>query len=199
MNILTYILSCLYFFLPAYFANMTPPLARKANLFNFLDKEIDFGKKFLGQPILGSHKSWRGAILSVGVGFLTVMVQRCLYQFPVVQRISLLDYEEINIFIFGLLISFGTVFGDLLFAFIKRRLELKPGARFLPWDQTNYVIGAALFLTPFFKFFKIEILACSLTICYWWQVWSTLFILTFLLHIIANRIGYRLKLNRAKW
>jgi len=185
MNILTYILSCLYFFLPAYFTNMTPPLARKANLFNFLDKEIDLGKKFLGQPILGSHKSWRGVILGIVVGFLTVLAQSFLYRFPVIQRISFLDYGQINIFLFGFLISSGAVFGDLLFAFIKRRLKMRPGARFIPFDQTNYVIGSAIFLTAILK---IEIM-----------VWITLFVLTFLLHIIANRIGYHLKLNRAKW
>lgn len=185
MPILTYILSCLYFFLPAYFANMTPPLMRRANLFNFLDIPVDFEKKFLGQPIFGKHKSWRGVILGILVGFLVALVQGCLYQFPAVQKISLLDYEQINIFLFGFLISSGAVFGDLFFAFIKRRLKMKPGARFLPWDQTNYVIGAALFLTPIFK---IEIM-----------VWITLFILTFLLHIIVNRIGYYLKLHCAKW
>lgn len=185
MNILTYILSCLYFFLPAYFTNMTPPLTRRVNLFNFLDKEIDFGKKFLGQPIFGKHKSWRGAILGTLFGFLVALVQGYLYQFPAVQKISLLDYEQINIFLFGFLISAGAIFGDLLFAFIKRRLKMAPGARFIPFDQTNYVIGSAIFLTAIFK---IGIM-----------VWITLFILTFLLHIIVNRIGYYLKLHCAKW
>jgi len=185
MNILTYILSCFYFFLPAYFTNMTPPLTRRFNLFNFLDKEIDFGKKFLGQPVFGKHKSWRGAILGILIGFLVALIQGCLYQFPTVQKISFLDYKQINIFLFGFLISAGAVFGDLLFAFIKRRLKMEPGARFIPWDQTNYVIGSAIFLTPIFK---IDIM-----------VWITLFILTFLLHIIFNRLGYCLKLHRAKW
>jgi len=64
-------------------------------------------------------------------------------------------------------------------------LRLKPGAPFLPFDQTNYVIGAYLFLTPFFK---IDIL-----------IWIILFILTFFLHIIVNRLGYYLKLHGAKW
>lgn len=185
MNILIYILSCLYFFLPAYFTNMTPPLVKKAGLFGFLDKEIDFGKKFLGQPIFGKHKSWRGAILGILVGFLVSLIQGYLYQFPAIQKISLLDYRQINIFLFGFLISTGAVFGDLVFAFIKRRLKMEPGSPFIPFDQTNYLIGAAFFLTPIFK---IEIM-----------VWLTLFILTFLLHIIVNRIGYYLKIHSAKW
>ena len=185
MNFLFFLLSCLYFFLPAYFANMTPPLVKRANLFNFLDIEVDFGKKFLGQPIFGKHKSWRGVILGILAGFLAAIIQGRLYQFPAVQKISLLDYEQINIFLFAFLISAGAVFGDLLFAFIKRRLKMEPGARFLPFDQTNYVIGAAIFLTPIFQIGII--------------IWLTLFILTFLLHIIFNRIGYYLKLHFAKW
>lgn len=185
MNILTYILSCLYFFLPAYFTNMTPPLIRKAGIFNFLDIPVDFGGKFLGQPIFGKNKCWRGVIFGIIVGILIAGLQLWLYQSSFIKKISLLDYQKINIFIFGLLISTGAVFGDLLFAFIKRRLKIAPGTRFLPWDQTNYVVGSALFLTPIYK---IEII-----------IWITLFILTFLLHIIFNRLGYCLKLHRAKW
>jgi len=185
MNFLFFLLSCLYFFLPAYLANMVPPLTRRAELFNFLDKEIDFGKKFLGQPVFGKHKSWRGALLGILTGFLAALVQGRLYQFPAIQKISFLDYGQINIFLFGFLISSGAVFGDLLFAFIKRRLKMEPGAKFLPFDQTNYVIGAAIFLTPIFK---IEIM-----------VWITIFVLTFFLHLVFNWLGYCWKLHPAKW
>ena len=180
-----FILSCLYFFLPAYFTNMTPPLSKKAGVLKFLDKPIDFGKNFLGKPILGSHKTWRGAILGIIIGILVVKFQILVYRFPLIKEISFFNYYKINFLVFGFLISGGAVFGDLLFAFIKRRLRLKPGAPFLPFDQTNYVIGAYLFLTPFFK---IDIL-----------IWIILFILTFFLHIIVNRLGYYLNLHGAKW
>jgi len=193
-----FILSCFYFFLPAYFTNMTPPLIRKAGIFNFLDKPVDFNRKFLGQPIFGKNKCWRGVIFGIIVGILVAGLQLWLYQFSFthpnfagqnlggfIKEISFFNYQEIHIFAFGFLISAGAVFGDLLFAFIKRRLKMEPGARFIPWDQTNYVIGSAIFLTPIFK---IDIM-----------VWITLFILTFFLHIIFNRLGYCLKLHRAKW
>jgi CDP-2,3-bis-(O-geranylgeranyl)-sn-glycerol synthase len=181
-----FILSCLYFFLPAYFTNMTPPLIRRAGIFNFLDKPVDFKRKFLGQPILGSHKTWRGVVLGIIVGILVARFQLWLYRFPFIGKISLFDYRQIDIFLFGFLISSGAIFGDLLFAFVKRRLKLQPGARFLPFDQTNYVIGAALFLMSFSPEIGIS-------------VWTTLFILTFFLHIIFNRIGYYLGLYKARW
>ena len=135
--------------------------------------------------ILGSHKTWRGVIFAMLTGILTVALQSWLFQFSAIQKISFLNYQQINIFVFALLISGGAVFGDLFFAFIKRRLALKPGAKFLPFDQTNYVLGAALFLTPFLK---IDIF-----------IWLTIFILTFFLHIIFNRIGFLLGLHKAKW
>ena len=180
-----FIISCLYFFLPAYFTNMTPPLAHKAGILKFLARPVDFNKKFRGEPFLGSHKTWRGVILGILIGFLVALFQKYLYRFLAIQKISFLNYSQINIFLFGFLISAGAVFGDLFFAFIKRQLKLEPGTKFLPFDQTNYVIGAAFFLT---LFFKIDIL-----------IWLTLFILTFFLHIIINRIGYYLGLHRAKW
>jgi len=180
-----FILSCFYFFLPAYFTNMTPSLSAQAGILKFLAKPIDFGKKFKGFPILGSHKTWRGPILGPVAGILIVILQSQLYKFPFIKEISLLDYGQINIFLFGFLISLGAVCGDLCFAFIKRRLKLEPGARFLPFDQINYVIGAALFLAPFFE---ISI-----------KVWIILFILTPLLHVIATQIGFILGLSRSKW
>lgn len=180
-----FILSCLYFFLPAYFANMTPPLIRKAGLFNFLDKPVDFGRRFKGEAILGKNKSWRGVISGSIIGILVAGLQLWLYRFSFIKEISFFDYSEINILAFGFLISIGAIFGDLLFAFIKRRLKMEPGQKFIPFDQTNYVIGAALFLTPFLK---INIL-----------IWITIFLLTFFLHLIINRIGYHLGLHKNKW
>jgi len=175
----------IYFFLPAYLANMSPPLAKKFKILQPLEKPVDFGKKFFGQPLLGNHKTWRGVIFEFLVALVTVFLQRIFFHFDFFKKISILDYEKINIFLFGFLISFGTVFGDLFFAFIKRRLKLKPGAPFLPFDQTNYVIGCFIFLEPFLK---LGIL-----------FWIKLFLITFFLHIIVNYLGYLLKIHEAKW
>lgn len=185
MNFLFFLLSCIYFFLPAYFTNMAPPLIKKVRIFNFLDKPVDFGKKFMGQDFLGSHKTWRGVIGGITVGILMVFLQLYLYQFSFIKKISFINYQKINILLFGFLISFGAIFGDLFFAFFKRRLKLQPGIKFLPFDQTNYVFGAFFFLQPFLKLS--------------YSIWLTIFILTFFLHLIFNRIGYLLGLHKAKW
>ena len=183
--VLQFIISCLYFFLPAYFTNMSAPIAKRLGILNFLDKAVDSNKKFFGQPILGFHKTWRGVIFGTITGMIIALFQSFLYRLSFFQKISLLNYRKINIFYFGFLISFGAILGDLFFAFIKRRLKMEPGAKFLPFDQTNYVISNAFILTPIFK---INIL-----------VWITLFFLTFLLHIIVNYLGYWLGVSKNKW
>jgi CDP-2,3-bis-(O-geranylgeranyl)-sn-glycerol synthase len=178
------IVSLLYFFLPAYFANMTPPFLKKLNLFSFLARPIDGNKTFKGKPILGSHKTWRGAIFSFLVVFFVCFFQFLLFSFPFFQKISLVDYSRFFLKI-SFLMGLGTISGDLFFAFLKRRLNLPPGAPFLPFDQTNYVIGNFIFLEPFFSF--------------GFFFWLELFVLTFFLHAIFNRLGYLLKIHNAKW
>lgn len=185
MSVAYYILSCLYFYLPAYFTNMAPPILKKLGVLNSLYAPIDFGKTFRGKPIFGGHKTWRGLILGTLVGMSVVWLQFFLYKFPFFQEISFLDYSKINILFFGFLISFGAVFGDILFSFFKRRLNLRPGQRWLPFDQIDYIIGSFLFLTPFFDIFP--------------AIWIVLLFFTFFLHIIVNRIGYYLKISESKW
>lgn len=181
------IISSLYFFLPAYFTNMTPPLAKRFRVFDFLDKPIDSNKTFNNKPILGAHKTWRGLVAGIIVGILVVYLQKWFYQFSWIKEISLFNYEKINVLLLGFLLSFGAVLSDLFFAFLKRRLNLKPGAKFIPFDQINYVIGAYIFFS-LTSFFEIDNL-----------VWIVLLISTFFLHIIINRLGYHLRLHKAKW
>ena len=180
-----YLLSCLYFFLPAYFCNMAPPLSKKAGILRFLAKPIDSGRTIRGKPIFGSHKTWRGVLSGIFIGAAVAFLQFYLYHFPFFKKLSLINYQAINILNFGFLICSGAVLGDLLFAFVKRRLGLKPGKAFLPFDQTNYVIGAFVVSQPFLKLPFL--------------VWITIFVSTFFLHIIVNRLGYHLGLHKAKW
>jgi len=166
---------------------MTPPLAKRFRIFDFLDKPIDSNKTFNNKRILGAHKTWQGLVTGVIVGISISYAQAWLYQCPSIRQISLINYQNINVLFFGFLMSFSAVLGDLFFAFIKRRLNLEPGARFIPFDQINYVIGAYVIfsLTGAFKIDKL--------------VWIIILISTFFLHIMVNRIGYQLGLHKAKW
>lgn len=180
--VIQFFLSCLYFFLPAYLTNMTPPLAAKINI---LAIPVDFSKKLAGKPILGSHKTWRGVLFGLLVGISASYCQVWLYQFSFIKEISFFDYSKINILLYGFLLSAGVLFGDMLFSFFKRRLDLAPGQRWIPFDQTDYVIGAFLFLSPYLLLDTM--------------IWLTIFILSFFLHIAFNRLGYWLGLHNSKW
>ena len=182
-----YILSCIYFFIPAFIANATPPLANTFNILNNFNKPIDGGREIGGVPILGNHKTWRGVICEIIT--CTLLTQFFIYlndyySLNIYNNIGL-NVHLINTWLLGLLLSIGIIFGDIFFAFVKRRLKLRPGTAFIPFDQTNYVIGAFIFLQPFFNL--------SL------EFWSALFLLTLIVHILFNRIGYNLGLHKAKW
>jgi CDP-2,3-bis-(O-geranylgeranyl)-sn-glycerol synthase len=167
---------------------MIPSLSSTLGIFQFLAKPIDAGKQFMGKPLLGDHKTWRGIFTGSLIGILVIFLQKWLFiNCPTMQSISIINYSNVNIWNFALSMTFGVIFGDLLFAFIKRRLNLKPGAKFMPFDQINYVLGAALFL---YVFSRIEIDL---------SVWVVILFLTFILHIGATQIGYRLGLSKSQW
>lgn len=185
---LKFILACTYFFLPAYFTNMVPSLLATAGWFEWLAKPVDFGKKIRNSPILGDHKTWRGNILGPLVGISIALFQGWLFKtYSVIREISFFNYQQVNLLMFGVIISLGTICGDNFFSFIKRRLKLKPGARFFPFDQTNYVIGSFIFLSLFSNI-QIGI-----------NVWITLSIISILLHISSTQIGFALGLSKSKW
>jgi len=179
-----FILQCIYFFLPAYFANMAPTFAKKAGILKFFAKPVDFGKEFNGQPLFGFHKTWRGIISGVILGILITYSQRLLWEFPFFRKISFFDYQEINVFFLGFLLSFGALFGDLISSFFKRRQGITPGKSWMPFDQISFVIGAFFLVHPFFQ---ISILA-----------WVFITFSSFFLHIIVNRVGFRLKISDGK-
>jgi CDP-2,3-bis-(O-geranylgeranyl)-sn-glycerol synthase len=184
---LNYILACIYFFIPAYIANAFPPLANTFNIMNGLNKPIDGGRKISGIPVLGSHKTWRGLILEIIICTFLVPVFFFInhyYNLGIYETIGF-DYLPINPFFFGFLLSIGILLGDMGFAFIKRRLQIRPGTAFTPFDQTNYVIGSFIVLQPIMRLS--------------FNFWLTLFLLTFFIHIVCNRIGYKLGLHKAKW
>lgn len=183
---LIFVLKCFWFFLPAYFANMAPTFAKKGGVLEFLAKPIDFDKNFKGKPIFGHHKTWRGMISGIILGILIAFLQKFIFQFSFFQKISFFNYQKINVFFLGFLLSFGALFGDLIASFFKRRKNIKPGDSWIPFDQISFVIGS-FFIVNIFSDFKIPISA-----------WILILILSFFLHILGNRIGFWLKISDSK-
>jgi CDP-2,3-bis-(O-geranylgeranyl)-sn-glycerol synthase len=72
------VLQVLYFFLPAYLANMSPVLIGRR--FGALAIPIDGGRTLWGKRILGDHKTWRGLLAGIVAGTLVFELQRSVYE-----------------------------------------------------------------------------------------------------------------------
>jgi len=175
-----FLLKCSYLMLPAYFANMAPVMVRRISLFAF---PIDFNKKINNKPILGGHKTFRGLVFGIIFAVAVAYIQFLLYSNGFFKNISFIGYESWPLF--GLLMGFGALTGDLIKSFFKRRLGIRPGARFIPFDQTDFVVGALVFIMPVF----------SLTL----KIFIVSLLLSFVLHIIVNHIAFYLRIRNEKW
>ncbi|MBT4917423.1 CDP-archaeol synthase [Candidatus Peregrinibacteria bacterium] len=170
------VISSLYFIAPAYLANMFPVILGKLN--------FPFGK-VIHKKWFGAHKTWRGIYAAYLGALFVLFLQQYFYDIEILQSWSLLDYESINIFFFALLFGFGAILGDLFESFVKRRVGIKEGGVFFPFDQTDFVLGAMLFVFPFY--------AVS------WQVFVTLLLVTPALHFLTNVVAYLLGLKKVWW
>jgi CDP-2,3-bis-(O-geranylgeranyl)-sn-glycerol synthase len=164
------ILSSIYLILPAYVANMCPVLFAKIPI--------------LGAPIheklFGAHKTYRGFI----AGFIGALAVLAIQQ-QVQTDYALLDYQQINIFLYAFLFGIGALTGDAIKSFFKRLVKIKPGRPWFPFDQLDFVIGAYLFLLP------VYVIP--------WQNLLAILILTPALHFLTNLVGYALKLKKVWW
>lgn len=173
-------LQCFYFMLPAYFANMAPVMVKKIN---FLKIPIDFGKGINNKPILGKNKTFRGLIFGVLFAIIIAYIQFLFYENNIFVDISLIDYS--NWLLLGFLLGFGAILGDLIKSFFKRRLNYEPGKPFVPWDQTDFVIGALIFVFPLVKLSIDKIIV--------------IIVLSFVLHIIVNHLAFYTGVRKEKW
>ena len=187
-EILIYILGALWYVLPAYFANATP------NVFGG-GPPIDGGRLWSdGRPILGPGKTWRG--LFVGVFFGTLI--------GIIQALSFETHDPFKTIFRAFIISFGTLLGDSMGSFIKRRAGLKRGESFLFMDQLGFVIVGTILVLLFFpltienvsfSLFGMPISYDPLTIILYLVL---LLPLTFIVHIIANLTWYFLGQQEVK-
>ena len=179
-NFWMFILKCFYLMMPAYFANMAPVIVKKIS---FLSYPVDFNKKLGNKPIFGKNKTFRGFFFGILIAVIISYIQFLLYKMVSFSNISFFDYS--NWIVFGLLMGFGALTGDLIKSFFKRRIGIKPGGKFIPFDQTDFVVGALVFIIPVFGFN--------------WKIFLTSLVLSFILHIIVNHISFYLKIRNEKW
>lgn len=173
------LLFAFWFFLPAGVANVAPILALKIPIWKKWKTPIDFGKTWNNKPILGKNKTWRGLISGIILATVTLYIQK---EFATTTNPSFLsghsfNYSDINVFLVGPLFALGALLGDLVESFFKRRQNIEAGKAWFPYDQTDYIFGTFIALSP------LVILAFSeyLAILFIW----------FIMHLVFSYIGYR--------
>ena len=113
---------------PALAANGAPVLLK------YHGTPIDGGRRFLdGRPVLGPGKTWEGLATGVLYGSVIALLAACATCNP-------------KLYAAGVFASIGAMLGDMLGAFIKRRLGLERGAPAPLLDQLDFYSGALLAL-----------------------------------------------------
>jgi CDP-2,3-bis-(O-geranylgeranyl)-sn-glycerol synthase len=174
------IIKTIWFFLPAAAANMAPVIFKRLPI---LSTPLDFNYTFYGRPILGKNKTWRGLLVGIILSIIITYFQKAFYS--EIKFLTIIDYAQINVWLFGFLQGFGALFGDAFKSLIKRRLKKDPGTSWIPFDQIDWIIGANFFIS-----------------IYIWldakYVFYSIIILT-VLHPLINLIGYKLKLKNNRF
>lgn len=173
----------IWFMLPAAAANVTPILVTKLPVVKHWDTPLDLGTTFHGRPLLGPHKTWRGLVSGMLVATLVLWLQQLLYVHfgPAHWLSDSVDYAALPTLVLGPLFGLGALGGDAIKSFFKRRRGTASGASWLPFDQIDYIIGAALISLPF----------VVLSV----RQYIFLFIIWFGVHIGSTYLGWKLGLK----
>lgn len=135
-------------------------------------RPIDSGKVLSdGQRILGDNKTIRGFVGGFGVGIIVGAFESV--------------FVSQNLLFVAILASLGALIGDLVGAFVKRRLRITPGGSLPVLDQLDFVVGAILFVVP--------IMNLSLSTA------LIILLVTPPVHLLTNAGAYLLGLKSTYW
>ena len=175
----TLFLESIYLFVPSYLGNMFPVIFARYRVLEFLNIPVD-------KKLFGNHKTIRGFVVGVGIALIIGVLQYLIYNVPFFNDISMLNYSSLyTALVSSFLLGFGALFGDLMKSFFKRRLKITPGDSWPLMDQIDYVIGALLFIYPFFRISYIHL--------------AIILAFSVVAHPLVNVIAYKLKIKSVWW
>jgi CDP-2,3-bis-(O-geranylgeranyl)-sn-glycerol synthase len=183
-DLLHTVLLAIWFFLPAGAANAAPIFMAKLPIVSRLNAPLDFGLHIGGERILGTHKTWRGLMTGVLVAALVFWLQqRAVQENTAIYSLVNANwiYTFLPLWLLGPLLGFGALAGDAAKSFFKRRNRIPAGKSWFPYDQVDYIIGAALFsalvIVPPLAVYEAALL-----------LWGSV-------HVISTYVGYWLGLK----
>jgi CDP-2,3-bis-(O-geranylgeranyl)-sn-glycerol synthase len=163
------IIQLMYFMAPAYVANMVPPFLKYWKGWN----------PPINRRWLGSHKTVLGFAAGVLAAVLTAALQSSL-----AWSADAIAARETWLGL-GLRLGIGAMAGDAVKSFFKRRAGVPAGARWVPFDQVDFVVGALVLVWP----------VADLS----WLDAAALLLVSALGHILVNHIGYWLGVRPSRW
>ena len=150
----------IWLFLPAYFANAAPVLLHGGG-------PLDGGRVLSdGRRLLGDHKTIYGTLAGVVVGSAVGLAQMSPFR--------------------GFLFASGAILGDLVFAFFKRRLDIRPGQPLPLWDQVGFILFAIA-------------LGSLVQPAPTWEQDAAMIVTTIPVHYVSNLFAWGLKMKKEPW
>ncbi len=182
------VLQALWFMLPAYVANPSAVLFGGGT-------PMDFGRKMKdGTRVLGDGKTWRGFAGGVFAGVVLGLILQSI-AFLLKSDPFTFDPSFLSAFFIIFLLSFGSMTGDLVGSFIKRRLGRDRGAKTPILDMFGFLL---------FAFLLVLIFRWDWTITHYFYNeyiigFITVLVATPLLHRGVNLIGHRMGKKDVPW
>lgn len=168
-----------YILIPAFLPNNIAVIAGGG-------RPVDGNKKWRENRILGDGKTWRGTIIGALGGLLAGLILNGIqpllvefYSFPIFSASALIG------------LSAGAMIGDIIASFIKRRLDKERGSAFPGLDQLDFLIGAFTLSYIMDSSWLMASISKEMILI--------AFIITPILHISTNRIGYKLGFKEEPW
>jgi CDP-2,3-bis-(O-geranylgeranyl)-sn-glycerol synthase len=181
---LKFIISCVYFYLPAAFANMGAVLSRFVPIFNRLNLPIDMGQKIGGQRIIGDHKTFGGYLFGVLFGTFAGLIKYALVD-NYFREYLLFDLNLPTTLFLYFIMANGALLGDLIKSILKRIFNIPPHSAWTPFDQIDHS--------------TLSMLLASLIVPINIQTYITVVIIYFFLHLISNVVAFLLKLKKVPY
>lgn len=141
---------------------------------------MDFGVIWKGDglPLLGKGKTWKGSGMGILLGTFAGLL--AWYLFREWTRELTPNYLE-----YAFLLSVGAILGDMVGSFAKRRMRMERGKPAPLLDQLDFVVGGLVLGLPFVAPELIQVLV--------------LVLITPIVHLLANRVAFVLKLKSVPW
>lgn len=177
------VIVALWFFVPAGVANMMPVFAAYTPGLRKWKTPLDMKRTYRGIRITGDNKTWRGLVVGTVAAIIILWLQQMvtLASPTLTTWTSMIGYQTLPIIIVGTLFGLGALLGDAVESFFKRQRRIPAGHSWFPFDQIDYIIGAALLTAPFVQ---LQIKHYALIIALW-----------LVLHLAFSYVGYRLGLK----